>query len=49
MKGLTYTEISENLVISLKTVRKHIENVYQKLNVHSKVEAASVARQNRLV
>ena len=48
-QGQTYTEIAENLIISPKTVRKHIENVYQKLEVHSKLDAVTVARNNRLV
>jgi DNA-binding NarL/FixJ family response regulator len=47
--GLNYQHIADNLVISPKTVRKHIENVYHKLNVHSKVEAVNVARRNRLI
>lgn len=46
--GLNYNKIADNLVISPKTVRKHIENVYQKLNVHSKMEALKVAQKNRL-
>ena len=48
-KGLTYQEIAENLIISPSTVRKHIENVYTKLNVHSKLEAVELAKKNRLV
>jgi DNA-binding NarL/FixJ family response regulator len=48
-KGLTYQEIAENLIISPSTVRKHIENVYSKLNVHSKLEAVQLAKKNRLV
>ena len=47
--GLNYQHIADNLVISPKTVRKHIENVYNKLNVHSKIEAVNVARRNRLI
>ena len=48
-KGLSYNQIAENLIISPKTVRKHIENVYGKLNVHSKLEALKIAQKNRLV
>lgn len=48
-QGKTYTEIADNLIISPKTVRKHIENVYTKLEVHSKLEAVDLARRNRLV
>ncbi|HAT64350.1 MAG TPA: DNA-binding response regulator, partial [Flavobacteriaceae bacterium] len=37
--GLSYTVIAENLFLSPSTVRKHIENIYKKLQVHSKIEA----------
>lgn len=47
--GLTYNQIAEELFISAKTARKHIENIYQKLHVHSKLEAVSLARRNRWV
>lgn len=48
-KGLSYIQISENLFISPKTVRKHIENIYQKLQVHSKLEAIQKAVRNRII
>ena len=47
--GLSYQQIAENLFISPGTVRKHIENVYQKLQVHNKVEAVQLALKNRLI
>lgn len=47
--GLTYTQIADTLFISAKTARKHIENIYQKLHVHSKLEAVQLAKQNRWV
>lgn len=47
--GLTYEQIAENLVISIGTVRKHIENVYRKLQVNNKMDAIQKASQNRLV
>jgi len=47
--GLNYNQIAENLFISPGTVRKHIENIYQKLHVHNKVEAVQLAIKNRLV
>lgn len=43
-KGLDYKEISKNLFISPQTVRKHIENIYKKLHVHSKVEAVQLGQ-----
>lgn len=48
-KGLNYNQIGENLFISPKTVRKHIENIYQKLQVHSKLEAVQKAVKNRII
>lgn len=47
--GLTYEEIAANLHISYHTVRKHIENIYRKLQVNNKVEAVKKASDNRLV
>jgi DNA-binding NarL/FixJ family response regulator len=45
--GLGYQQIADKLVISPKTVRKHIENIYEKLRVHNKVEATQLAIKNR--
>lgn len=47
--GLSYNQIAEQLFISAKTARKHIENIYQKLHVHSKLEAVQMAQKNRWV
>jgi DNA-binding NarL/FixJ family response regulator len=48
-KGLSYTIIAENLFLSPSTVRKHIENIYSKLQVHSKMEAVQKAKQNNII
>ena len=48
-KGFDYKQIAENLHISPSTVRKHIENIYQKLQVHNKVEAIRKAVKQRLI
>jgi DNA-binding NarL/FixJ family response regulator len=48
-KGLNYNEIATNLFISPSTVRKHIENIYKKLQVHNKMEAVSKARKHNLI
>lgn len=42
-KGENYQEIADKLFISPKTVRKHIENIYRKLQVHNKVDAVKLA------
>jgi DNA-binding NarL/FixJ family response regulator len=38
-KGLRYKEIADKLFVSLETVRTHIRNIYEKLQVNSRVEA----------
>ncbi|MDX5339862.1 MAG: response regulator transcription factor [Cyclobacteriaceae bacterium] len=48
-KGLNYNQIGENLFISPKTVRKHLENIYGKLQVHNKMEAVQKAVKNRII
>lgn len=48
-KGLNYNSISDNLFISPSTVRKHIENIYKKLQVHSKMEAVMKAKKKNII
>lgn len=43
VEGNTYQQIADRLYISHGTVRKHVENVYNKLHIHSKVEAVNKA------
>ncbi|GAB3796346.1 response regulator transcription factor [Spirosoma humi] len=40
-KGHSHKEVANELFISPTTVRKHIFNIYEKLQVHSKVEAVN--------
>jgi DNA-binding NarL/FixJ family response regulator len=47
--GETYQAIGDKLFISSKTVRKHIENIYGKLQAHNKVEAIEIARRHKLI
>lgn len=48
-KGLSYQLIANNLILSTGTVRKHIENIYRKLQVHNKLEAVQKAKKNKLI
>jgi DNA-binding NarL/FixJ family response regulator len=48
-KGLNYNQIADNLILSPSTVRKHIENIYTKLQVHNKLEAIQKAKSNKLI
>ena len=44
--GLQNKEIAQKLDLSLATVRNHVHNVLEKLEVHSKLEAVSLAFRN---
>ena len=46
-EGKSYSKIALDLFISKETVRSHIKNIYQKLQVNSKAEAIRVAGGNR--
>jgi DNA-binding NarL/FixJ family response regulator len=41
-KGLMNKEVAFQLEISLGTVRKHIQNIYEKLHVNTRVEAVNI-------
>lgn len=47
--GLSYTKIADNLFLSPSTVRRHIENIYAKLQVHNKLEAVQKAKRINLI
>ena len=38
--GMSNVEISQSLFISKHTVRKHLENIFAKLNVNNRTQAA---------
>lgn len=46
-QGLATLQIADKLCISDRTVRKHVENIYDKLHVHSKYEAIQLAGKNQ--
>lgn len=47
--GKSYKMIADALFISEETVRRHLKNIYKKLEVHSKSEAVAKALKERLV
>lgn len=47
--GANYRVIAESLFISGDTVRAHIKNIYQKLQVHSRAEAVKKALTDKLI
>ncbi len=47
LEGLTYKQIAEKLFISPKTVDNHIQNIYGKLNVTSKLQLSNFVRSNQ--
>ncbi|NOX66441.1 MAG: response regulator transcription factor [Chlorobi bacterium] len=47
--GMNYKQIAELLFIAPTTVRKHIANIYEKLQVQNKMQAAAKAHRQRLI
>lgn len=47
--GRSNKKISDSLFISIETVKSHIKNIYQKLQVKSRLEAATVAIKKKLL
>ncbi len=47
--GLSNQEIAQSLVISADTVKTHLKNIYGKLGVHNRTQAAAHARQHDLL
>jgi two-component system, NarL family, nitrate/nitrite response regulator NarL len=45
-QGLSNREIAETLGVSINTVNKHVQQIYSKLNVRNRVEAAMRAIQS---
>lgn len=48
-EGLTNPEIADKLVISVKTVDRHRENIMRKLNLHSRIELVKYALRSGLI
>jgi NarL family two-component system response regulator LiaR len=47
--GLNNKEIAEKLIVSLGTVKFHISNIFQKLQVNDRTEAAVLAVKRGLI
>lgn len=48
-QGLSNQEIANKIFISAGTVKRHISNIYQKLDVHSRVQAIELSRKFGLI
>lgn len=48
-QGWSTNEIADRLFISVTTVRNHVQSILQKLHVHSRLEAVSLALRERLI
>ncbi len=46
--GRTNTEIASDLTLSVRTVARHITNIYTKIGARNKVEAADYVHRNQL-
>lgn len=49
ISGKSNPEMAESLCITIHTVKVHLENIYRKLNVSNKVQAAVYAVNNKIV
>jgi LuxR family maltose regulon positive regulatory protein len=49
ISGRQKSEIARELGVSINTIKTHVNNIYNKLGVHNKVEAVNIARRLRIV
>ncbi len=49
VEGRSNKEIAEKINLSLDTIKSHLKNIYQKLNVHNRSQAARAALKKKLV
>lgn len=47
--GKSYSTIANQLFVDKETVKSHIKNIYQKLEVHSKAEAIEKAKKSKYI
>jgi DNA-binding CsgD family transcriptional regulator len=48
-QGLSNAQIAERLILAQSTVKTHINNIYTKMNVKTRVQAAALAREANLL
>jgi DNA-binding NarL/FixJ family response regulator len=48
-EGMSTTDLSKRLHVSVNTVRNHVQNVISRLGAHSKLEAVSIALRDGLI
>jgi LuxR family maltose regulon positive regulatory protein len=48
-RGLKNREIGDKIFLAPTTIKKHIYNIYQKLDVHSRIEVVTKARENGII
>ena len=48
-EGLTNGDIATRLLISVNTVRNHVQSILAKLDAHSKLEALAIANRDGLL
>ena len=46
-QGLLYKEIADKKYVTIDTIKKHIGNIYRKLQVSNKIEAINKLNQNK--
>lgn len=49
VQGLTYLQIAQQMGLQLPTVNTHVQSIYRKLGVHSRVQALRRAMQLQLI
>lgn len=47
--GLSNQEIAQKIVVTVGTVKRHINNIYNKLDVHSRIQAVRYAQTHHLI
>ena len=46
--GFSNRQLAEHLYISIRTIERHITNIYRKIDIHNRSDAAAYAHKHRL-